>query len=323
MSMIKIELTEISIDSDLQPRAMITESVVEEYAEATSNGSSFPPITVFSDGDENWLADGYHQFHAARKAGLDKISAEFRTGTKLDALKYALSANTKHGLRRNREDRRRAVLIGVESMDDKKPLPKNPIEMLEDIPEWDRPRILKILAYHEAGHAVAYFEAGWKIKKLTIIPTKEYAACCFSYETKPLPTWITPQVKDRFEKIIISCLMGPLAEQKLTRQMPPEDYFQDGIEKLTDMETVTELVNQLTGIGSDKEKRAYLRWLRLRAKNGLNRNWDAIKAIAKELVKKKTLTGKEAFEIWRNQYRPRWRPKSYHGCDSLASLPVS
>lgn len=111
--MIKIALTEVSIDSDLQPRAMITESIVEEYAEAMSNGSSFPPITVFSDGEKNWLADGYHRFHAARKAGLDKISAEFRTGTKLDALKYALSANTKHGLRRSQEDRKRAVLIAL------------------------------------------------------------------------------------------------------------------------------------------------------------------------------------------------------------------
>jgi len=193
---------------------------------------------------------------------------------------------------------------GAESMD-KKPLPKNPIEMLEDIPEWGRPRILRILAHHEAGHAVAFFEAGLKVKKLTIVPTKEYAGCCSCYETKPLPTWITPQVRDQFEKLIIICLMGPLAEQKLTRRMPPEDSFQDGIEKLTDIETVTELVNQLTGIGSDKEKRAYLRWLRLRAKNGLNRNWNAIRAIAKELVKKKTLTGKEAFEIWSNMYQLR------------------
>jgi hypothetical protein len=92
---------------------MIAESIVEEYGEAMLSSSSFPPITVFSYGERNWLADGYHRFHAARKAGLDKISAKFRTGTKLDALKYALSANTKHGLRRSQEDRKRAVLIAL------------------------------------------------------------------------------------------------------------------------------------------------------------------------------------------------------------------
>jgi ATP-dependent Zn protease len=37
------------------------------------------------------------------------------------------------------------------------------------------------LAYHEAGHAVAYFELGAKIRKVTIRPTKDYAGCCFSY----------------------------------------------------------------------------------------------------------------------------------------------
>ena len=37
------------------------------------------------------------------------------------------------------------------------------------------------LAYHEAGHAVAYFELGRRIRKVTIVPPKNYSGCCFGY----------------------------------------------------------------------------------------------------------------------------------------------
>lgn len=97
---------------------MITDTVVDEYAEDMRRGERFPPIIIFDDGEHNWLADGYHRYYAARKAEIDEISAEFRTGTKVDALKYALSANTTHGLRRSQADRRRAVLIAIKQFGD-------------------------------------------------------------------------------------------------------------------------------------------------------------------------------------------------------------
>ncbi len=55
--MTKIEVTEVSIDFDLQPRTTIAKSVVEEYAEAMSTDAR---------------ADGHHRFHAARKVGWGK-----------------------------------------------------------------------------------------------------------------------------------------------------------------------------------------------------------------------------------------------------------
>lgn len=108
-----VKLSEVSLDSDLQPRETITESVVDEYAEAMIRGETFPPVVLFNDGAAYWLADGYHRYKAAQKAGLHSVSAEFRTGTRHDALRYALSANTTHGLRRSQADRRRAVLIAL------------------------------------------------------------------------------------------------------------------------------------------------------------------------------------------------------------------
>ncbi|TFH53059.1 MAG: hypothetical protein E4G89_01170 [Methanothrix sp.] len=116
--MAAVKLSDITLDSDLQPRVTITDAIVDEYAEAMKQGECFPPIILFNDGDTNWLADGYHRYKAAQRAGLEHISAEFRSGTKLDALRHALSANVSHGLRRSQADRRRAVLIGLREFSD-------------------------------------------------------------------------------------------------------------------------------------------------------------------------------------------------------------
>ena len=113
-----IKLTDIATDDDLQSRVKIEAEVVDEYASAMQRGESFPPIIVFSDGEKNWLADGYHRYNAAQKAEIERLSAEIRTGTKLDALKFALSANATHGLRRSSADKRRAVLIALEEFGD-------------------------------------------------------------------------------------------------------------------------------------------------------------------------------------------------------------
>jgi ParB-like chromosome segregation protein Spo0J len=50
-----------------------------------------PPITVFRIEDGSLLlADGYHRVAAAQRAGRATIRAELRTGTKRDALQFAL-----------------------------------------------------------------------------------------------------------------------------------------------------------------------------------------------------------------------------------------
>jgi hypothetical protein len=118
MLMLSITLSDISLDKDLQPRERTTPSVVDEYAEAMQRGESFPPVIVFDDGEHKWLADGFHRYYAAKKAGLNRLGAEFRTGTKTDALKFSLSANAVHGLKRSQADRRRAVLMALESFSD-------------------------------------------------------------------------------------------------------------------------------------------------------------------------------------------------------------
>jgi hypothetical protein len=113
-----IKLSDVAADDDLQPRVKIDAEVVDEYASSMRHGESFPPIIVFRDGEKNWLADGYHRYYAAKKAGLDCLAAEFRTGTKTDALKFALSANSTHGLKRSQADKKRAVLVAISEFGD-------------------------------------------------------------------------------------------------------------------------------------------------------------------------------------------------------------
>jgi hypothetical protein len=101
----------IRIDGGTQPRAAIDITVVEDYAVQISDGKAFPPVVLFCDGAEYWLADGFHRYHARSSVlGEAEIEAEVRSGTRRDAVLYSVGANTEHGLRRTNEDKRRAVL---------------------------------------------------------------------------------------------------------------------------------------------------------------------------------------------------------------------
>lgn len=105
-----IKLEDVKASSDCQPREAINTDTVSEYAEQMAEGTDFPPITVFYDGETNWLADGFHRYHAANEADLVEIKATIHNGSKRDAILHSCGANARHGLRRTNEDKRRAVL---------------------------------------------------------------------------------------------------------------------------------------------------------------------------------------------------------------------
>jgi hypothetical protein len=100
----------IRTDGGTQPRAELNQATVEEYAAAMADGAVFPPVTVFQNGREYWLADGFHRVHAARKAGQAEIAADLRQGTRRDAVLFSVGANADHGLHRSNDDKRRAVV---------------------------------------------------------------------------------------------------------------------------------------------------------------------------------------------------------------------
>jgi hypothetical protein len=100
----------VRIDGGTQSRAMLQDSVIDEYADAIKSGVEFPSIIVFYDGSDHWLADGFHRLRAFMAAGRETIPADVRQGTRRDAILYSVGANEAHGLRRTNDDKRRAVL---------------------------------------------------------------------------------------------------------------------------------------------------------------------------------------------------------------------
>lgn len=110
----KLQISKIRIDGGTQPRKHTNEEIVSEYASAISEGENFPPVVVFNDGTEYWLADGFHRYHATKKVGYLEIEADVKQGTRRDAILYSVGANSNHGLRRSNEDKRKAVLTLLE-----------------------------------------------------------------------------------------------------------------------------------------------------------------------------------------------------------------
>jgi hypothetical protein len=104
-----IELKGIVIDGGTQVRAKLDEDKVAEYADAMAGGDTFPPVTLFFDGSHYWLADGFHRYHAARRAHRDAIIADVRGGTLQEAQLFALGANSRHGLPLTQSERRDSV----------------------------------------------------------------------------------------------------------------------------------------------------------------------------------------------------------------------
>lgn len=104
-----LEIALLRRDGGTQPRASIDERVVAEYADALNEGTTFPPVIVFYDGTDHWLADGFHRADANARAGRTTIDADVRQGTRRDAILFSVGANAAHGQRRTNADKRRAV----------------------------------------------------------------------------------------------------------------------------------------------------------------------------------------------------------------------
>ena len=111
----EIPFEKIRLDGGTQPRAEINEVVVGDYRDDIRKGDVFPPVIVFYDGTDYWLADGFHRYRAAIdlydecKTKDDTIEADVRQGTRRDAILFAVGANATHGERRTTTDKHRAV----------------------------------------------------------------------------------------------------------------------------------------------------------------------------------------------------------------------
>lgn len=110
MTATALPIEQVRSDGGTQSRVQLDWIVIDEYAAAMRDGAVFPPIVVFYDGAEYWLADGFHRLEAGKRAESAVIAADVRQGTVRDAILYSVGANAAHGLRRSNADKRAAVL---------------------------------------------------------------------------------------------------------------------------------------------------------------------------------------------------------------------
>lgn len=100
----------IRIDGGTQSRLRLNEAVVAMYAQNMEDGAIFPPATLFFDGKDYWLADGFHRYHANRKNGKQGMVCRITNGTLREAILHSFTVNGLHGLQMTIEDKRRNVL---------------------------------------------------------------------------------------------------------------------------------------------------------------------------------------------------------------------
>lgn len=106
-----LAIASIRTDGGTQLRIGMQSDAVEDYAAALRGGATFPPVVVYFDGAAYWLADGFHRLAAYEQTGATSVLANVHEGTLRDAVLHAARANTEHGLRATRADRRNAVAV--------------------------------------------------------------------------------------------------------------------------------------------------------------------------------------------------------------------
>jgi transcriptional regulator with XRE-family HTH domain/uncharacterized ParB-like nuclease family protein len=110
-----VPINQIDLMKSQQTRVRTDPETVSEYAARMREGHRFPPIVVYTDDDVTFfLSDGYHRLEAELEAGRTHIDANVRCGGPREAFRDALKANSTHGLRRTREDKRHAVNLALD-----------------------------------------------------------------------------------------------------------------------------------------------------------------------------------------------------------------
>ena len=113
----KILLTKIRLDGGTQPRKELDETLVQHYTEEILEGQEFPPVDLHFDGKHYWLSDGFHRWHAHKRAGHKDITSNVTQGTKRDAFIASLKANAQHGKARTPDERRYVVQLALEDIE--------------------------------------------------------------------------------------------------------------------------------------------------------------------------------------------------------------
>ena len=148
-----------------------------------------------------------------------------------------------------------------------------------------------MVAYHEAGHVVAAWRHGFKIKSATIVPEKDilgkvvnagspFAGVNIEYDN-------SPRARALAEDYIIGLLAGHAAERRYNPRLAKRQVVQSH----GDHKQALDIADYMCS--SAKAVDAYLNWLSVAADDLIHGAWDFVETIAKALIERRTLNAAE------------------------------
>src|SRR5262245_54406910 len=148
-------------------------------------------------------------------------------------------------------------------------------------------------AYHEAGHALAAWKNGIGIRRISIVPKGDklgrlqrrtpLRAIHFEWDG-------SDRARMRAEKLIEVSLAGPAAQ----RRFKPSSFRH--CQAHSDHRQAVDLADYLNG--NSEQAQLYLRWMERRASDLVANFWPLVEALALVLLERRTMTGKEAAEVF-------------------------
>jgi hypothetical protein len=117
---IETPIADLVVDARCQARERMSGETVEEYADLYRAEEPLPPLEVFDVDGALVVVDGFHRLDAAFRAagslaGVATLPVKVvGHGSMEDAVWYALGTNQRHGLKRSRADKRKAVRMALE-----------------------------------------------------------------------------------------------------------------------------------------------------------------------------------------------------------------
>jgi hypothetical protein len=165
-------------------------------------------------------------------------------------------------------------------------------------------RQLSTTAYHEAGHAVADWKLGFKIRQVTIVPKGGAAGSVTGLKTLRISYGggVKGESIGRYHDRRTACRRGSTASIQAARRQKYQlasDY--------------TAAANFLLSLhGEEKERDCAVKYLRARTRNFINNtiNWRIIEDLAKALLERRTLTGEEVNDVLRASQRTQMEERN-------------